>query len=251
MKKSLFLLPLVGGFMLSACTFNLFGKEIKLFEKESSSSGSGSGSTTPSGSGSTTPSGDTPSGSTDPFSFPTKDSSVFVEIDYDDIKSHMTTNTYPSADFEFESDGVSFAATKSVGWKTANTTGGNYYNENHSMQFRSAKHANGAGKVTTKEATTATKVTVHWFATYEEEETKYHPIVYTGDSASSCTTAVNCSEGTKVKGQATGGKEYDSNAKKDWDVYFFTTTYDVSGKSFFAVSAPDGACYIHDIWIHH
>ncbi len=65
MKKSLFLLPLVGGFMLSACTFNLFGKEIKLFEKESSSSnsGSGSGSTTPSGSGSTTPSG---GGSTTP-----------------------------------------------------------------------------------------------------------------------------------------------------------------------------------------
>ena len=62
MKKSLFLLPLVGGFMLSACTFNLFGKEIKLFEKDSSSS-SGSGSTTPSGSGSTTPSG---SGSTTP-----------------------------------------------------------------------------------------------------------------------------------------------------------------------------------------
>jgi len=41
MKKGLFLLPLVGGLLLSACTFNLFGKEIKLFEKDDSSSESG------------------------------------------------------------------------------------------------------------------------------------------------------------------------------------------------------------------
>lgn len=41
MKKGLFLLPLVGGLLLSACTFNLFGKEIKLFEKDDSSSQSG------------------------------------------------------------------------------------------------------------------------------------------------------------------------------------------------------------------
>ena len=38
MKKRLFLLPLLGGFLLTGCTFNLFGKEIKLFEKEESAS---------------------------------------------------------------------------------------------------------------------------------------------------------------------------------------------------------------------
>ena len=36
MKKGLFLLPLVGGLLLSGCTFTLFGKEISLFEKKNS-----------------------------------------------------------------------------------------------------------------------------------------------------------------------------------------------------------------------
>ena len=47
MKKSLFLLPLLGGFLLSGCQFTIFGKTVKLFEKDSDSS-----STTPSGDGS-------------------------------------------------------------------------------------------------------------------------------------------------------------------------------------------------------
>lgn len=34
MKKRLFLIPLIGGFLLSGCTIKLFGKTIKLFEKD-------------------------------------------------------------------------------------------------------------------------------------------------------------------------------------------------------------------------
>ena len=49
MKKRLFLLPLVGGFLLSGCTFNLFGKEITInfpwekAEKQEGEGGGGSG----------------------------------------------------------------------------------------------------------------------------------------------------------------------------------------------------------------
>ena len=58
MKKSLFLLPLLGGFLLASCQFTIFGKTITLFEKESSETGG-------KGSGDKTPSGDDEGGKTD------------------------------------------------------------------------------------------------------------------------------------------------------------------------------------------
>ena len=46
MKKGLFLLPLVGGLLLSGCTFTLFGKEISLFEKKNSNNNDNSNTST-------------------------------------------------------------------------------------------------------------------------------------------------------------------------------------------------------------
>ena len=46
MKKGLFLLPLVGGLLLSGCTFTLFGKEISLFEKKNSNNNNNSNTST-------------------------------------------------------------------------------------------------------------------------------------------------------------------------------------------------------------
>ena len=61
MKKGLFLLPLLGGFVLASCEFTIFGKTFKIGGDDSSSQKQSGGSSTPSGKtddgGSTKPSG--------------------------------------------------------------------------------------------------------------------------------------------------------------------------------------------------
>ena len=61
MKKGLFLLPLLGGFVLASCEFTIFGKTFKIGGDDNSSQKQSGGSSTPSGKtddgGSTKPSG--------------------------------------------------------------------------------------------------------------------------------------------------------------------------------------------------
>ena len=75
MKKRLILLPLVGGLLLSGCTFTIFGKKITLFEKDEQSSGSGDGS----GKQSTDGSGTTPATS-DPGRVSTEGGTISGDI---------------------------------------------------------------------------------------------------------------------------------------------------------------------------
>lgn len=246
MKKRLVLLPILSMFALSGCDFSF--ESLMFWKKKDSSSDSGS-SQTPSG----TPSDTNPSDSGAAkviYNFPQPDSSVFIQIDINDIKDHVESGkTYPTAAFDFTTDGVSFSATAGVGVKTAERSGGNFLNDNNSLQFKK-----DTGTVAVKEAVTATKVTVHWFATYASETSQYHPKVKTGSSASAITTSVSCNEGTTVNGVKTGGvqaKTGSDNVTKDYDVYFYTTTYTISGSSYFSVGDSGGATYIHDIWVHH
>lgn len=255
MKKGLFLLPLAGALVLSGCTFELFGKEITLFEKEEKKPSGGK--TTPSG-GDTTPTG----GDTTPveFSFPEKDSSVFIEIDRTDlVNSHAIEDgkTYPKAAYTFTTDEVTFNASVGVGIKTSDDKdhpNANFYYESNSMQFK-----RNSGLVSNSDAVEgATKITINWFATFASEGDQYLPKVKVGDAAGSTSTAVTANEATPVKGTKTGHKqvtsvkiadnEYEDQEK---DAYFYQTTYTISGHSFFSVGDSGGATYIKSIWVHH
>ncbi|MDY6276515.1 MAG: hypothetical protein SPL75_03450 [Bacilli bacterium] len=172
-----------------------------------------------------------------------------ITISLEDIASTLGSSIYASADYSFTTDGVSFNATAGVGQKTANGSGqGNYYNEQGLMQFRKANHANGGGVVTVAEAVSKSTITVHWYATYATEDSQYHPVVKVGDSADAVSTSVACNEGTTLTGTLVEGvKEYSGN--QDRDVYAYTTTYTISGHSYFSIGAPNSATYIKDIVI--
>lgn len=172
-----------------------------------------------------------------------------ITISLEDIASTLGSSIYASADYSFTTDGVSFNATAGVGQKTANGSGqGNYYNEQGLMQFRKANHANGGGVVTVAEAVSKSTVTVHWYATYATEDSQYHPVVKVGDSVDAVSTSVACNEGTTLTGTLVEGvKEYSGN--QDRDVYAYTTTYTISGHSYFSIGAPNSATYIKDIVI--
>lgn len=172
-----------------------------------------------------------------------------ITISLEDIASTLGSSIYASADYSFTTDGVSFNATAGVGQKTANGSGqGNYYNEQGLMQFRKANHANGGGVVTVAEAVSKSTVTVHWYATYATEDSQYHPVVKVGDSVDAVLTSVACNEGTTLTGTLVEGvKEYSGN--QDRDVYAYTTTYTISGHSYFSIGAPNSATYIKDIVI--
>ena len=172
-----------------------------------------------------------------------------ITISLEDIASTLGSSIYASADYSFTTDGVSFNATAGVGQKTANGSGqGNYYNEQGLMQFRKANHEKGGGVITVAEAVSKATITVHWYATYASEESKYHPVVKVGDSADAISTNVACNEGTNLNGTLVEGvKEYSGN--QDRDVYAYTTTYTISGHSYFSIGAPNSASYIKDIVI--
>ena len=222
MKKSLVLLPLLGGFLLAGCQFTIFGKTIKLFEKDQQEEKKD---------------GDEKGGS-----------DVLQEdviINHETLSDYLEADyTYPQADYEFSVGGVNFSATSGVGHKTRNQSGGNYYYDQQALQFRKQGHEKGAGVITVLQAVSASKITVHWFATYAEEASKYHPVVLVGDSQDNIKTNVSCNEGASVKGVKAGAKE------GDYDAYNYTTTYNLSGKKFFAISAPAGALYVKDIVIN-
>ena len=172
-------------------------------------------------------------------------------IGYDDLKDHFVEGkTYPGAPYSFTAGGIEFDATGGVGLKSANDEGqGNYYNENHILQFRSASNANGGGVISVGEPVIASKIVVHWVATYSSEESQYHPVVYVGEKADKVETKVSNNEGNNISGtERSGAKEYSSG--EDRKVYGYTTSYNIpSGKYFFAISAPNYAMYVEDIVI--
>lgn len=172
-----------------------------------------------------------------------------IVIDHDTLADHLEDKySYPQNDYEFLAGGVKFEATSGVGHKTANTSGGNYYNEHKALQFRKEGHAKGPGVITVANAITVTTVEINWLATYASEASQYHPVVRVGDSHDAISTNVACNEGATVNGTATGGKEKGGD-NNDYDVYSYKTTYTVSGHSFFHISAPAGAMYVTSIVI--
>ena len=228
MKKSLVLLPLLGGFLLAGCTITIGNKTFKFFEKEQKQEQNqqqGGGGRQQAG---------------------PKELEADITINKDAIVDYLNLDkTYPDSDFDFSLGGVNFHATSGVGNKTSNDGGGNYYFEQNALQFRKQGHENGeAGVISVTEAVSASKITIHWFATYASEETKYQPVVLTGDKADAITTNVAANEGSPVQGVKANAKEGER------DAYNYTTTYNISGKNFFAVSAPNGAMYVKDIIIH-
>ena len=232
MKKRLFLLPLVGGLFLSGCTFTLFGKEISLFEKKDKNNDS------------TTPGTNQPTESTKDPKAPSAD----ITIDHAALASNFVEGkTYPG-DFQFTLSDFVFDA-MNVGQKTAEQSGGNYYNEQQCLQFSSNASTRGQGVIANFDPIIATKITVHWFATYSSEGSEYHPAVKIGDKASDLSTSVSCNEGSTVSGTATGGQQKGSDSK-DHEVYSYTTTYNLSGKHFFSIGAGKAAMYVKDIIIH-
>lgn len=235
MKKRLFLLPLVGGLLLSGCTFTLFGKEISLFEKKNKSNDS------------TTPGTNQPTESTKDPKAPSAD----LTIDHAAMSSgFIEGKTYPG-DFQFTLSDFVFDAVN-VGQKTANQSGGNYLNEQKCLQFSSSKSSRGQGVISNFDPIIASKITVHFLATFDSEGADYLPVVKTGDKASNLTTSVSCNEGSSQTGKSTGGKEFvkTNNFEGDKDVYSYTCTYNISGKNFFSVGAGQGAMYVTDIIIH-
>ena len=222
MKKSLVLLPLLGGFLLAGCQFTIFGKTIKLFEKDQQEEKKDDG--------------DDKGGS--------EELKEDITINHEALSDYLEADfTYPQADYEFSIGGVNFSATSGVGHKTANSSGGNYYYDQQALQFRKQGHEKGAGVITVAQAVTASKITIHWFATYAEEASKYHPVVLVGESQDNIKTNVSCNEGSTIKGVKSGQKE------GDYDAYNYTTSYNLSGKKYFAISAPAGAMYVKDIVI--
>ena len=237
MKKRLILLPMLGGLLLSGCQFTIFGKTIKLFEKdnkEQKDSDSGKQQAEP------------------------KQLTADITINYDTLKDNFDAEgkyVYPQSDYEFTAGGISFNATSGVGQRTQNKDSdgnayeANYYYEQHALQFRKTGHEKGAGIITVAEPVIASKITVHWYATYATEASQYHPVVFVGDTDTAVNTKVSCNEGSTVTGVKTTGKERGSD-NKDHEVYDYTTTYNISGKHYFAISAPNGAMYVKDIVIN-
>lgn len=170
-----------------------------------------------------------------------------ITINKEDIQSFVpSSSTYPTEAYSFTTDGVSFDASVGVGLKAANTSGGNYFNEQGAMQFRKQSDAKGGGTLTVKSAVSKTTITIHWFATYATEASKYHPVVMVGDSASDISTNVPCNEGTTVNGVAAGTDVKEGN----YAAYNYTTTYTITGHSYFKVQSPaDNAMYVKDIVI--
>lgn len=228
MKKKLLLLPLAA-LMLTGCKITLFGKTIYLFEKKPSSNGD---------SGESTKSPKAPSAD--------------LVINHDALADKFEEDyVYPQQDYEFKLEDFVFKATSGVGHKTAeqDETHANYYNEQGALQFRKANHETGTpGVIQNYDPIIASKITIHWFATYASEPSQYHPVVKIGDKFSNVGTAVSCNEGSTVSGVDTGSKQYMNN--DDREVYLYTTTYNLSKKHFFSIGAPNGAMYVKDIVIH-
>ena len=239
MKKRLFLLPLFAGLALSSCSF-----EDLMFWKKKSETPSG---TTPSGGGSVTPSGDPRKDPKAPTADLTIDISVLGEF-FDE------GYTYPQDDYSFTLETFKFDATSGVGQKTPEQSGGNYYNEQGALQFRKANHEKGGGVISNYDPIIASQITIHWFATYASEAKQYQPVVKAAESADAVagSTALTAAEGATVSGTKTDGKQSSGSgtSKKDYDVYAYTTTYDISGKNFFSIGAPNGAMYVKDIVIN-
>ena len=235
MKKRLFLLPLFAGLALSSCSF-----EDLMFWKKKSETPSG---TTPSGGGSVTPSGDPRKDPKAPSADLTIDLSVLGEF-FDE------GYVYPQDDYSFTLETFKFDATAGVGQKTAEKSGGNYYNEQGCLQFRAANNAKGGGVITNYDPIIASQITIRWFATYASEAKQYQPVVKAAESADAVegSTALTANEGATVNGTETGGKQAKNNT--DYDVYAYTTTYNISGKNFFSIAAPNGAMYVKDIVIN-
>ena len=167
-----------------------------------------------------------------------------VAISKEDIESYMEEGkTYPTNAYSFTTDGVTFNASNKVGLKTSNTSGGNYYYEQGLMQFQATN-----GVITVGTACNFSQIVVHWYATYASEAQQYHPVVKVGDSASALNTSVTCQEGSTLEGTLVADvKEYSGGS--DRDVYSYTSTYNISGNSYFSIGAGSGALYVKDIVI--
>ena len=240
MKKGLFLLPLVGGLLLTGCTFTIFGKEITLFEKKEEKGSGGSG-----GGGQVTPARDPRKEAKAPTADITIDISVIGEF-VDESK------TYPDDGYSFTLDNFVFDATQGVGKKTPEKSGGNYYNEQGALQFSTAKATSRpGGAITNYDPIIATQITVNWFATYASEAKMYQPVVKaaTDPDAVASSTQITAAEGETVNGTETEGQQVGSD-KQDHTVYAYTTTYSISGKNYFSIAAPNGALYVKSIVIN-
>ena len=123
MKKGLFLLPLIGGFVLAGCDFSL---ESLMFWKKSDTEQKDSGG---SSGGNPQPPAESRKDPKAPDSDLTIDINVLGEF-------FSEGYVYPQNEFEFTLGGFSFEATSGVGQKTAEEEGGNYYYEQQALQFR-------------------------------------------------------------------------------------------------------------------
>ena len=251
-KTNLVLFPVLAALLLAGCTAT---------KKSGKKKKSGSGGSEVTSKTSTSGGGGGGGGSSSSKSEAPKDPRALTEditIDYDVLKSNFDQNTYPKSDYTFTAGGFNFNATSGVGWKVAEDEGkGNYYNEQHALQFRKQGHEKGVGKITIAEPAIASSITIRWFAAgYATEPEQYLPVVYVGDSASSVNTAVKVEGDLPAVGTPTGGKQSwttgsgESAKTEDRDVYIYTSVFKVTGKNYFAVSAPGGALYVKDIVIN-
>ena len=244
MKKGLFLLPLIGGFVLAGCDFSL---ESLMFWKKSDTEQKDSGGS--SGGGGTQPPAATRKDPKAPDSDLTIDINVLGEY-------FSEGYTYPKDDYEFTLGGFDFEATAGVGQKTSEQEGGNYYYEQKVLQFRSSSNANGVGRISNYDPIIASKITINWFATFDSEAKKYQPVVKAATEPDKVEdeAGMTANEGATVKGTATGEVQstYISSTKTNEDkaVYAYTTTYNISGKNYFSISAPGGAMYVKSIVIN-
>ena len=115
-------------------------------------------------------------------------------------------DTYPTEASAFQVGGVHFSATNGVGRPLAKNNAG--YNALNAMQFNKADDTSKTptrlrGAITNSDALSVTVVECYWYATYEEEETKYFPVVKAGDSADSL-AAVAADQTSATTGTATG-----------------------------------------------
>ena len=260
-KTNLVLFPVLAALLLAGCTATKKSGKKKKSSSGSETSQTTGGKSTSGGGGGGSSSASKSEASKDPVVL-TEDLTINKAVIV--AASGLTDKyTYPKNPYSFTlgSQSIKFDANASVGQKTSNnreggTSYGDYYYEQGLMQWKKSE-----GQITVAQPVVASKITIHWFNTYATEGATYQPAVLVGDSAGSITTDVPANErdsSGSVSGTKTGGKEdsvkTDSTTGEethtDRDVYSYATTYDISGKNYFAVKAAGGATYIKDIIIH-
>ena len=153
--------------------------------------------------------------------------------------------TYAGEAFNFKVSGVGFAGSAYVGCAAAHDGKDSGYNELGAIQLKK-----DAGEIKNTDEYAATKIVIEWIATYSEEESKYWPKAFAGESTSLTQVAAAEPSDTKLVGTDTGKKEYFSDKDKSFGVYKFTSTFNLPANTkYFSVTDSGGATYVTKITV--